>query len=44
MKGDDENSIILKPNYNTLKSEIEIKNNYIIGFRDSWFNSTSDRV
>jgi len=29
-QGDDESSITLKPNYNTLKSVIELKNNYII--------------
>ena len=32
-KGDDENSITLTPNYNTLKSRIELKNDYSIDFR-----------
>ena len=32
-KGDDENSINLTPNYNALKSRIELKNDYSIDFR-----------
>ena len=32
-KGDDENSITLTPNYNKLKSRIELKNYYYIDFR-----------
>ena len=32
-KGDDENSISITPNYNTLKSRIELKNDYTIDFR-----------
>ena len=32
-KGDDENSINLTPNYNTLKPRIELKNNYSVDFR-----------
>ena len=32
-KSDDENYIILTPNYNTLKSIIELKNDYSIDFR-----------
>jgi len=33
---DNENRITLKPNYNTLNSVIEFKNNYIIDFRISY--------
>lgn len=32
-KGDDKNSITITPNYNTLKSRIELKNNYVVDFR-----------
>ena len=32
-KSDNENSITLTPNYNTLKSRIELKNDYSIDFR-----------
>ena len=34
-KGDNKNSITLTPNYNALKSRIELKNDYSIDFRPS---------
>lgn len=34
-KGDDEKNITLSPNYNTLKSRIELKNSYWVDFRPS---------
>ena len=35
LRGDDKDSITLTPNYNTLKSRIEVKNNYVVDFRVS---------
>ena len=39
-EGDDKSSITITPNYNTLRSRIELKNNYVIDFRIP--NSISD--